>query len=272
MHAVLVRAAASGVRAVATGADRISGRRVKSVTNDADTLPTSSRPRERRVPRSRDRVDRRLIRSVDNRSSASSRIVGCTSRRERLPSACTQCAGPEMGRGARTTRATTTRSACIWRQIRVVTSSVFRRRPRQDKVLLQHRRSAPVGHRPRGTGRPLDNLPRQICSSPGHHQRGWTRVRAIAMPEVAPAAARHGETRPSSSRGRSLERQPGHSKSWIKRLDDTAAGPRPEAVAFLWYLWWLGRSLPMGAGHWPAGSDKGRAVDSHRPGLVSLSW
>ena len=140
VHAVLV---ARGGKLVFEryfkGSDEINGRRVGSVTFDADTLHNIKSVTKSVASLALGiAIDRGLIRSVnepifsffpelsDLRSPEKERI--------QLVHALTMTMGLKWVEAIPSNRATTTmRRACIWRPIRVVTSSVFRRRPRQDK-------------------------------------------------------------------------------------------------------------------------------------------
>ena len=140
VHAVLV---ARGGKLVFeryfNGSDEIYTRRVGNVTFDADTLhdmkSVSKSVASLAVGIA---IDRGLIRSVnepifsffpelsDLRSPEKERI--------QLLHALTMSMGLKWVEATPSNEATTTRSACIWRQIRVDTSSVLRRLPRQDKT------------------------------------------------------------------------------------------------------------------------------------------
>ena len=140
VHAVLV---ARGGKLVFEryfkGSDEINGRRVENVTFDADTLHDMKSVSKSVASLALGiAIDRGLIRSVDEpifsffpelsdlRSPEKDRI--------RLAHALTMSMGLKWVEAIPDNETTTTtRRACIWRQIRVVTSSVFRRRPRQDK-------------------------------------------------------------------------------------------------------------------------------------------
>ena len=129
----------SGTSRVPTRFPTAFGRRVENVTFDADTLHDMKSVSKSVASLALGiAIDRGLIRSVnepifsffpelsDLRSPEKDRI--------QLVHALTMSMGLKWVEATPATEmTTTTRCACIWRQIRVVTSSVFRRLPRQDK-------------------------------------------------------------------------------------------------------------------------------------------
>ena len=255
IHAVLV---ARGGKLVFEryfrGSDEIYGRRVGNVTFDADTLhdmkSVSKSVASLAVGIA---IDRGLIRSVnepifsffpelsDLRSPEKDRI--------QLLHALTMSMGLEWVEATPATRTTTTRRACIWREIRVVTSSVLRRLPRQDKssstTPARSRSCRPSSARLPDA--PSTNLRARICSSLWALPRvewnrykgdtdagGGLRLRPRDMAKIGQLVL---------AGGRWNDRQI-VSKEWI----ETSTAPKIKATDGLsyGYLWWLGRSLLNG--------------------------
>ena len=278
VHAVLV---ARGGKLVFEryfrGSDEIYGRPVGKVTFDADTLnnvkSVSKSVASLAVGIA---IDRGLIRSVnepifsffpelsDLRSPEKDRI--------QLLHVLTMSMGLEWVEATPSNEDNNDEARMHMAQIRVVTSSVLRRLPRQDKSSFttpaRSRSCRPSSAR--RPDAPSTNLRARRCSSPGHYSR---RVESVqggyrCRRGIAPAAARYGKNRPARPRGRSLERPPDRFQGMDRDLDGTEAQGHGRSI--LW-IPMVARSLPAQWARGPVGwrAWSRRAVDSHRPGARS---
>jgi CubicO group peptidase (beta-lactamase class C family) len=269
VHAVLV---ARGGKLVFEryfkGSDEINGRRVESVTFDADTLHNIKSATKGVASLALGiAIDRGLIAASMNRSLASSlSCPTCVPLKRSAFSWCTRsrCRWVWSGwRRFRATRATTTSSACIRRPIRRYVLGLPVTAPAGRDFFYNTGALTLVSAIVRkATGRPLDEFARETLFEPlGITSVEWVRVKGDSDAggglRMRPRdMAKIGQL--VLARGRWNDRQV-VSKAWI----DASMTPRLEATTrsgsfFYGYLWWLGRSLFNGREiHWDGALGRG---------------